>query len=73
MNKYVEMIEEYIRPEYGASDYQWYDNHGILTRCKDCKHYDALKAHCMVRGDKAFLIRSENDYCSRAVRREDDG
>ena len=72
MSKYVEMIEEYKRPDYGASDYQWYDNHGILIRCRDCKYYESVQAHCTVRDEKAFLIRNEDDYCSRAVRKEDE-
>ena len=44
-----------------------------VTRCKDCKHYKSVLAHCTIRGDKAFLIRGPNDYCSRAEMREKDG
>lgn len=33
--KKVEFIESYIKV---GNDYQWNDNHGELTRCKDCKH-----------------------------------
>lgn len=41
------------------------------VRCKDCKYYKSVLAHCTIRGDKAFLIRGANDYCSRAERREE--
>ena len=43
-----------------------------VIRCKDCKHYKSVLAHCTIRGDKAFLIRGANEYCSRAERREQD-
>ncbi len=33
--KKVEFIESYIKV---GNDYQWNDNHGLLVRCKDCKH-----------------------------------
>ena len=64
----VEMIESYIRRD-DDYDYHYNDNHGILTRCKDCKHY--------VRNDGGYCPKmigavSEDDYCSKAERREDD-
>lgn len=62
--KRVEMIEEYLHDENGG-DYIWHDNHGILVRCKDCKHYD---------GRPCGIVdwwNAENDYCSRAERRKD--
>ena len=39
---------------------------GDLVRCKDCKYYESVTARCTVRGERAFLIRGENDFCSRA-------
>lgn len=40
--KRIEFIEEYLCPGdenngYHDSDYQYFDNHGVLIRCKDCK------------------------------------
>ncbi len=32
----IEFIESYRKIDDG--DYQWNDNHGVLIRCKDCKH-----------------------------------
>lgn len=63
---HVEFIDEYIREGY---DYEFYDNHGRLIRCKDCSFYGA-------EGDelKCFYHHkdmSANDYCSKAMRRRD--
>ena len=43
-----------------------------VTRCRDCRYYTSVTAHCEVRGTGRFLIRGENDFCSRAERREDE-
>ena len=37
-----------------------------VVRCRDCKYYESVTARCTVRGERAFLIRGENDFCSRA-------
>lgn len=37
--KRIEFIEEYIRTEHNP-DWQYNDNHGVLVRCKNCKHYN---------------------------------
>lgn len=64
----VEMIESYIRRD-GDCDYQYNDNHGILTRCKDCKHYvNRDGGYCQ----KMIGTVSEDDYCSKAERIQDD-
>ena len=34
--EHVEMIVEYLTD---GSDFQYYDNHGTVIRCKDCKHW----------------------------------
>ena len=38
MAKHVEMINEYL-VEDDSYDFEFFDNHGLLIRCKDCKHY----------------------------------
>ena len=34
--EHVEMIVEYLTD---GSDFQYYDNHGTVIRCKNCKHW----------------------------------
>lgn len=74
---HVEMIEEYIKPDDGCGDYQWYDNHGILTRCKDCKFWTHIKRTnrywCKTDDGLYDLNPSPDDFCSRAVRRTNNG
>lgn len=38
-----------------------------LIRCKDCKYYDIPNEFCW----KMQIEREENDFCSRAKRREE--
>ena len=42
-----------------------------VIRCRDCRHYNALVAHCMARGGKAFLIRNENDFAAEVREKND--
>ena len=42
-----------------------------VVRCKDCKHYTSVTAQCDIRGKGLNLIRGEEDFCSRAERREE--
>ena len=69
--KHIEMIIEYIT---GGTDYQYFDNRGVLIRCKDCKYCDKgidedgkpfLKCLGWVYGGT-----SETDFCSHAERRQ---
>jgi hypothetical protein len=39
-----------------------------IIRCRDCKHYTSVTAHCEVRGRGLYLIRGMEDFCSRAER-----
>ena len=43
-----------------------------VIRCKDCKYYSSVTAHCEIRGKGLFLIRGMNDFCSRAERKSDE-
>ena len=40
-----------------------------IIKCKDCKYYTSVTAHCEIRGKGLFLIRGLEDFCSRAERR----
>ena len=40
--EHVEMIVDYMTD---GTDYQYYDNHGLLIRCRDCVHHE--KGRCM--------------------------
>ena len=68
----VEFIEEYIKV---GNDYQWNDNHGELTRCKDCKYYRMdcddtyYCSRIDVRHSDARYGWKPDDFCSRAERR----
>lgn len=73
MSKHIEMITDYI---VVGEDYQYNDNHGILTRCKDCNWYDAESVHtvrCRCKDkhgiDRGLVTCDPNDYCSYAVRK----
>lgn len=39
MVKHIEMIEEFLINEEEPGSYQFFDNHGLLIRCKDCKYF----------------------------------
>lgn len=58
--KHIEMIIDYITD---GTDFQYNDNHGVLVRCKDCKHrkeYNGQYHRCSV-----FERTVKNDdYCS---------
>jgi hypothetical protein len=43
-----------------------------IIRCKDCKYYTPVTAHCEIRGKGLYLIRGMEDFCSRAERRADE-
>ena len=42
-HKRVELIETYLKI---GNDYQWFDNHGELIRCRNCKHWWKEKGLC---------------------------
>ena len=71
MSKHIEMIEDYIikngkGTDYNPPSYEWSDNHGILTRCKDCKRYCSGSNLCV----KHVINVTGYDYCSKAVRED---
>ena len=64
------MIEEYIirqddDDEYNPPSYIWLDNHGVLVRCIDCKHY--YNEYCRKFGDDY----GTEFYCGFAERKAD--
>lgn len=69
MAKHVEMIIDYIVTD--APDYEYNDNHGMLIRCKDCKHRQRGNIEnehwCMMLGK----IISMDFYCGFAKKRDD--
>ena len=70
MNKrHVEEIVEYLVSDDG--DYQYFDNHGSLIRCKDCKYYDNwMDDKICVRLGSYHGNSNPDDYCSYAERKE---
>ena len=68
MSKHVEMIIDYT---VVGEDYQYNDNHGVLTRCGDCKYYrtdfDVPQCECG-EFELGLLYPKPDDYCSKAER-----
>lgn len=66
MSKHIEMIISYTTD---GSDFQYNDNRGVLTRCKDCVFADGQSRACRnfdgLRGELGEL-----DFCSKAVRKD---
>lgn len=69
MRQSIEFIEAYRKV---GEDYQWYDNHGELIRCKDCKYYQQGRnadewLWCMMN----HHYTDEEKYCAWAERKEE--
>ena len=59
--KHVEMIIDYTTD---GTDFQYNDNHGVLVRCRDCKHFK--NGHlCEYFSQYGTIEMQEDDYCSR--------
>ena len=63
--EHVEMVVEYLTD---GSDFQYYDNHGTVIRCKDCALYGTNE--CNMR--HGFMGIKDNDYCSYGEKKMDD-
>jgi len=59
---HVEMIIDYVTD---GTDFQYFDNTGILVRCRDCKNYD----HGCTRYDAPI---DPDDFCSYGERKEEE-
>ena len=64
---HVEMIIDYLT---NGTDFQYHDNHGILIRCMGCKYWD--HEQCVLDGVAHWRHRDGDDYCSKAVKAEDE-
>lgn len=72
--KHVEMIIDYVTD---GTDFEYCDNHGVLTRCRDCGYWipgfisdndHFIPPKC---GKYQQMVgHSADDYCSYAERRE---
>ena len=60
--KHVEMIIDYVTD---GTDFQYSDNHGVLTRCRDCKHHTSGITCGLQQG-----VWVDDSYCSYGERRE---
>lgn len=71
-NEWCEKVIDSPHPDMIRDCQYWHERKDLVevVRCKDCKYYKSVLAHCTIRGDKAFLIRGADDFCSRAERRE---
>ena len=67
---HVEMIIDYITD---GTDFQYSDNHGILTRCRECKHWIDNDGFNHEHGAECSVMRmwmQPGDYCSYSKKRE---
>ncbi len=68
MGEHIEMIIDYV---IDGADYQYFDNKGLLTRCKDCQHYRWFENEIEEGMWCLELDREtkESDYCSFGKRK----
>ena len=66
---HVEMIIDYITD---GTDFQYSDNHGILTRCRECKYgkWDIGDRGMYCGRRYVELDTTEDFFCAAAERRE---
>lgn len=69
-HQHVEMIEEYLKI---GGDYQYFDNHGFLTRCRECVYFEDEKDRVVRWCGKINKFTTSEEYCSWAKRKEDEG
>lgn len=66
---HVEMIIDYITD---GTDFQYSDNHGILTRCRECRHWYTGDGYNHENGAQCELMHmwmGPDDYCSYGRRK----
>ena len=75
MSQETNLVEMIISYTTDGTDYQYHDNHGILVRCKKCKHYNSyMQCGKKVKMcERNIMIVDDNDFCSYAERKERDG
>ena len=70
--KHVEMIIDYVTD---GTDFEYCDNHGVLTRCRDCKHYcytdNRIPQEQWCACDISEGTWHPDDFCSYGERREE--
>lgn len=64
--KHEEMIVEYLVDKDG--NYEYFDNHGTLIRCKDCKYYNYRMFECILQINSRNI--SETHYCGFGKKKE---
>lgn len=67
MSKHVEEIIEYIMD---GEDFQYFDNHGSLVRCKDCKYWRNKDPEQIPTASIMCGHMHPDDFCSYGERRE---
>ena len=73
-NEWCEKIVDSPHPDMLRDCQYWHERKDMVEviRCKDCKYYTSISAHCEIRGKGLYLIRGMNDFCSRAEMRSDE-
>lgn len=82
MSKYIELIDKYrieqspLDTDYNPPSYIWDDNTGEVVRCKDCKYHNKniyCTEHYRIKNGNFIYSETDNDdYCSRAVKKDAD-
>lgn len=66
MAKHVEMINEYL-VEDDADDFKFFDNHGLLIRCGDCRYRQKSDSWCGI----LRMTVKKDFYCKCGERKEE--
>ncbi len=71
---YVDKYELYRALQYDRGQYEkgYADRDHEIVRCKDCIHHQYYNCDMLYGFQDAFVVL-DNDYCSKAERRKDNG
>lgn len=67
------MAEYIVEKKQTSGGWTWAEPKGKLIRCKDCKYYDGrwCKLHAISDFDLNDVMKSADDFCSSAERKEE--
>lgn len=67
------MAEYIVEKKQTSGGWTWAEPKGKLIRCKDCKYYDGkwCKLHAISDFDLNDVMKSADDFCSYAERKEE--
>lgn len=66
--KHIEMIIDYI---VDGEDFQYSDNHGVLIRCRDCKHNKRTRESGNANCELFYGMTYQMGFCHMGERRDE--